>query len=179
MIMLRLWKRIWIDNLKYCFVCKFDVLRKNEIEEISDTWKMNNKVTLYLLENIQPEWLVGKLGEKGRTIGQQFIHINNIRSMWISKVGVKIDLKLDKNKSTDRVELKKGLEITSEKMDETLIKVFCENSIKGFKPHPTAFFAQMIAHEAHHRGQIMSTVTRNDFKISKSVNFGLWTWHTK
>lgn len=144
-----------------------------------DTWTMNNKVTLYLLDNIETKWLAAQLDGKGRTIGEQFIHINNIRSMWISKVGEKIDLKLDKKISKDKNELIKGLEITAEKMGETLNNVFSENKIKGFKPNPTAFFAQMISHESHHRGQIMSTITRNGFKISKSVNFGLWSWHTK
>lgn len=151
----------------------------DEIEDIVDTWTMNNKVTLYLLENIEPEWLSTKIGLKGRSIGEQFIHINNIRSMWIGKVGDKIDLKLDKKLSKDKNELIKGLKITSEKMAETLENVFSENTIKGYKPHPTAFFAQMISHESHHRGQIMATISTNNLDISKSVNFGLWTWHTK
>ena len=149
------------------------------IKDIIDTWIMNSKVTIYLLENIEAEWLSAKLDGKGRTIGEQFIHINNIRSMWISKVGEKIDLKLDKKISTDKKKLKMGLEITSENMASTLERVFTENKIKGFKPNSTAFFAQMISHESHHRGQIMATVNRNNFEISKSVNFGLWSWHTK
>ena len=100
--------------------------------------------------------------------------------MWINKVGEKTDLKLDKRKSIDRSELRTGLELSSQKMVETLTNLFTENAIKDYKPHPTAFFARMIAHESHHRGQIMSTITRNDFKISKSVNFGLWSyWHNK
>ena len=148
-------------------------------KDIVDTWIMNNKVTLYLLENIETKWLSAKLDGKGRTIGEQFIHINNIRSMWISKVGEKIDLKIDKKIATDKKGLKTGLEITAEKMAETLDRIFSENKIKGFKPNPTAFFAQMISHESHHRGQIMATVTRNNFEINKSVNFGLWSWHTK
>jgi len=149
------------------------------IKDISDTWTMNHKVTLYLLEHIKPDWLTAKLNGKGRSIGEQFIHINNIRSMWISKVGEKIDLKLDKKVAKDKNELLNGLEITSKKMGEVLSNIFSENKIKGFKPHPTAFFAQMISHESHHRGQIMSTITRNEFEINTSVNFGLWSWHTK
>ena len=144
------------------------------IQEIVETWTMNNKGTLYLLENIETEWLSAKLAGKGRTIGEQFVHINNIRSMWINKVWEKIDLKLGKEKSVDKNELKIGLEISSEKMVETLINLFAENAAKGYKPHPTAFFARMIAHESHHRGQIMATISRNDFKINKSVNFNLW-----
>ena len=146
------------------------------IQEIVETWKMNNKGTLYLLENIEAEWLSAKLAGKGRSIGEQFVHINNIRSMWINKVGEKIDLKLDKEKSVDMNELKIGLELSSQKMAETLTNLFTENAAKGYKPHPTAFFARMIAHESHHRGQIMATISRNDFKISKSVNFKLWSY---
>jgi uncharacterized damage-inducible protein DinB len=144
------------------------------IQEIVETWTMNNKGTLYLLENIEKEWLSAKLAGKGRSIGEQFVHINNIRSMWINKVWKKIDLKLSKEKSVDKNELKIGLELSSQKMAETLTNLFTENAAKGYKPHPTAFFARMIAHESHHRGQIMATISRNDFKISKSVNFKLW-----
>lgn len=140
---------------------------------------MNSSITIYLLENIEPEWLSAQLDGEGKTIGEQFIHINNIRSMWINKVGEKIDLKLPKKTAKDKEELKKGLQITAEKMAQTLNTLFSENKIKGFKPHPTAFFAQMIAHESHHRGQIMATITRNNFEISKSVNFCLWSWHTE
>lgn len=62
-------------------------------------------------------------------------------------------------------------------MSEVLQQLFKQESIAGYKPHPTAFFAQMIAHESHHRGQIMGIVTRNGFEIDKSVNYGLWNWN--
>ena len=37
------------------------------IQEIVETWTMNNKGTLYLLENIETEWLSAKLAGKGRS----------------------------------------------------------------------------------------------------------------
>lgn len=151
----------------------------DRIKDIADTWKMNNQVTLYLLENIKDDWLSTKLSDKGRSIGEQFVHINNIRSFWISKVSEKIDLKIDKKYANNKQQLIDALRKSSQKMSDTLSELFQQESIKGYKPHPTAFFAQMIAHESHHRGQIMTTITRNDLKISKSVNFGLWSWHTK
>jgi len=147
--------------------------------DIIYTWNQNNKVTLYLLENIEDDWLSIKLNDKGRSIGEQFVHINNIRSFWISKVSEKIDLKIDKKYANNKQQLIDALQKSSQKMSDTLYELFQQESIKGFKPHPTAFFAQMIAHESHHRGQIMATITRNDLKISKSVNFGLWSWNYK
>lgn len=147
--------------------------------DIVYSWNQNNKVTLYLLDNIEEEWLSTKVNGKGRSIGEQFLHINNIRSFWVNKVGEKIDLKIDKKHSNSKKKLQSALHASSLKMSETLNEVFEKESIKGFKPHPTAFFAQMIAHESHHRGQIMQTVKRNELKISKSVNFGLWNWNNK
>ena len=60
-----------------------------------------------------------------------------------------------------------------------MTQLFDQESIKGYKPHPAAFFAQMIAHESHHRGQIMAMISRNELEMNKSVNFGLWSWNNK
>ncbi|OJJ20164.1 hypothetical protein BKI52_16970 [marine bacterium AO1-C] len=148
-------------------------------KDLLDSWYLNTKVTLYLLENIEPEWLSVKLEGKGRSIGEQFIHINNIRSFWIGKVGEKEDLKIDKKYGKDKEQLLKSLDLSGAKMANTLEAIFDEEKITGYKPHPLAFYTQMIAHEAHHRGQIMITITRNNLPISKSVNFSLWSWNNK
>ena len=143
------------------------------------SWNQNNQINLYLLDNIEKDWLPKKLNGKGRTIGEQFIHINNIRSFWIGKVGEKIDLKIDKKHANSKRILKEALRRSSQIMSDTLYQLFEQESIKGYKPHPTAFFVQMIAHESHHRGQVMTIIARNDLKINKSVNFGLWSWNNK
>ena len=151
----------------------------NYTKDIIETWDINHKVTLYLLEHIAPEWLSAQLGEKGRSIGEQFVHINNIRSMWINKVGKKVDVKINKKEANNKLGLKTALLFSAEHMLLTLEQVFQENTIKGYKPHPSAFLGQMIAHEAHHRGQIMTAITRNNLPISKSVNYGLWGWSSR
>ena len=143
------------------------------------SWDLNNKVTLYLLNNTKTEWLSTKLNGKGRSIGEQFIHINNIRSYWIGKVDKKVDLKLDKKDAKDKQKLKEALQRLSQKMNKTLSNIFEQETISGYNPNPIAFFSQMIAHESHHRGQIMATITRNGLQIDKSVNFGLWNWNNK
>lgn len=146
---------------------------------IIHTWVQNHRVTLYLLDNIEDGWFSTKINDTGRSIGDQFVHINNIRSFWINKVGEKIDLKIDKKLANSKKDLEEALNKSSEKMSSTLSQLFLQESIKGYKPHPTAFFAQMIAHEAHHRGQIMTTISRNNLPVNKSLNFGLWSWNNK
>ncbi|MDR7130057.1 putative damage-inducible protein DinB [Algoriphagus sp. 4150] len=90
----------------------------NIIKDIIQTWSLNNKVTLFLLENIETDWLQAKINGQGRSIGEQFIHINNIRSFWINKVGEKVDLKRDKKYANDTQALAEALEKSSQRMSE-------------------------------------------------------------
>lgn len=45
-------------------------IQMENMQELVETWTTNNKGTLYLLENIEAEWLSAKLAGKGRTIGE-------------------------------------------------------------------------------------------------------------
>ena len=48
--------------------------------------------------------------------------------------------------------------------------------IKGFKPHGTGFFAYLVSHESHHRGQILLTLKQAGFPVDKKVSYGIWEW---
>src|SRR5436309_399533 len=52
-------------------------------EQILDTWQINNRIDLYLLDAIADEYLMDVLTSKGRDVGKQFAHIHNVRLMWL------------------------------------------------------------------------------------------------
>ena len=51
-----------------------------------------------------------------------------------------------------------------------------DGRVKGFKPHAAGFLGYLIAHESHHRGQIILTLKQNGHAIDKKVQYGIWEW---
>ena len=49
--------------------------------QIVDTWNINNRINLYLLEAIPPGALNDASASKGRTVAQQLAHLHNVRLM--------------------------------------------------------------------------------------------------
>ena len=54
-----------------------------EATQILETWAIHNRTNLYVLQAIEPEFLKGISASKGRTVGEQFAHIHNVRLMWL------------------------------------------------------------------------------------------------
>ena len=52
-------------------------------EDLIETWQINNRINLYLLDAVPDESLGDVLASKGRDVGKQFAHIHNVRLMWL------------------------------------------------------------------------------------------------
>ncbi|WP_284653375.1 DinB family protein [Flavobacterium terrisoli] len=147
-----------------------------------DTWHINNRINLYLLDAIDESYLNDISASKGRKVGDQFAHLHNVRMMWLKAAAPELLeglLKLDKEVQIDKALLTKELNNSAEAIAKLLEKGFAENRIKGFKPHPAAFLGYLISHESHHRGQIVLTLKQSGHPIDQKTQFGLWEWGTR
>ena len=65
-------------------------------KEIIDTWNINNRINLYMLDAIAPAALNDISASKGRTVAQQFAHLHNVRLMWLKVSGPELIEGIDK-----------------------------------------------------------------------------------
>lgn len=148
-------------------------------KEIIDTWNINNRINLYLLDAIPPEALNDVSASKGRTVAQQFAHLHNVRLMWLKVSGPEfiesID-KVEKETAADKKLLARALKDSGKAMEALLKKAVVDGKVKGFKPHVTGFLGYVLAHESQHRGQIALSLKQSGHPLNKKISYGIWEW---
>jgi len=151
------------------------------MKQLIETWEINHKLDLYLLNAIEEEHLSSISLSKGRTVAEHFAHIHNVRLMWLKEgmPGLLTTVeKIEKEKVTKKI-LIEQLQKSSNAISSMLEIAIKEGKLKGFKPHPTAFLGYIISHESHHRGQIVLCMKQAGHPVDKKILFGLWEWGTK
>jgi len=54
-----------------------------------------------------------------------------------------------------------------------------DGRIKGFRPDVAGFLGYLIAHDAHHRGQITMLARQLGHPLPQKVMFGMWEWGSR
>jgi uncharacterized damage-inducible protein DinB len=154
-----------------------------EWAELYKTWEINQRINLYLLDAIAEENLSDSLVSKGRSVAEQFAHIHNVRLMWL-KVSLPEALKglekIEKEHAANKKTLQKSLTASAGAITK-LLKHAIENDgkVKGFKPNVVAFLGYLIAHDAHHRSQIIIALKQSGHKLDQKTAYGIWEWGSR
>jgi len=137
----------------------------------------NDRINQYLIENIPQEaWRADPPGKKGRTVAAIVAHMHNVRVMWLKAAGGKILAQLERDKVTPPQARKDLNESRAALRDVLKTSIDGNGRIKGFRPDVAGFFGYLIAHDAHHRGQIVMVARQIGHPISQKTMFGMWEW---
>jgi len=149
-------------------------------DPLVETWQIHDRIHAYLLDAIAAPGLAAVGPTKGRSVGQAFAHIHNVRLMWLQAAGAALPAgvaKLDSDTPHSAAALKQALAGSGKAIARLLESSLASGGrIKGFKPHVHAFVGYLIAHESHHRGQVAIALKAGGVPLDRKTAYGLWEW---
>ncbi len=151
-------------------------------EGLLRSFDTNDRINQYLLENLPAEaWRAEAPDGKGRTVAAIVAHIHNVRVMWLKAAAKGSDIPEQLDRHTVTVaQARKALEQSRAALSAVLNASLESNGqVKGFKPDVAGFFGYLIAHDAHHRGQITMLARQTGHPVSQKTTFGMWEWGTR
>lgn len=152
-------------------------------------WRTNARVTTLLVESLPaPLWGAAVPGSPRRTVRMLAAHLHNARARWIRTLGEPHGIRPPALVDRYRVSLRELLAALarSGRGIEAVIALGLEHG--GQVPpspryvwrnlpldvgHVLAYF---VAHEAHHRGQIVLLARQLGHRLPAPVTEGLWQW---
>lgn len=150
------------------------------IDQILDTWRRHNEILLYLLEETPEEgWEAKPTGSRGRDVARQFAHLHRVRQGWL--------LFHQTGKRPKLPRFHQGEPPTKEYLSAVLgesgdgVEAFLETALTAdarpryFGNNVIRWMGYLIAHESHHRGQIMLALKQAGLRLPEEVAVGgLW-----
>ena len=149
-------------------------------------WRTNNRTTTYLVESLPPAlWAKAVPGSPRQTVRMIAAHLHNARCSWIRNLGAKHGVPTPGRVDRRRVrapELVRALSRSS----AGIVRLIELGAARGgavpratWQNFPTDlvhFLSYFVAHEAHHRGQLIMLARQLGHRLPTSVTNGVWQW---
>ena len=154
-----------------------------------NAWRTNNRVTTFLIEQIPDQlWVATVPGAPRRTVRMIAGHIHNTRCMWIKTLGHEHGIVSPPPVNRHKVG-RKELTLALGRSSRGIAGLLKLGSERGGTIPPSSSYAwrnlpldighvltYFVAHEGHHRGQIVMIARQLGHRLPIEVTGGLWQW---
>jgi len=161
-------------------------------DSILTSWRTNCRVTAFLIERVPPAIWNARLPDAGlRTFGMVAAHLHNARAGWIRTLGREHGITAPGHVDPRRVTRARLLTALkrSAKGIEALLRLGIDAG--GTLPPSRGYvwrnlpldvghvLTYFVAHEGHHRGQLVMVARQLGRRLPPAVTNGLWEWSTR
>ncbi len=161
----------------------------NQRDLLLGAWRTNNRVTVFLIEHLSPElWEATVPGAPRRTVRMIAGHLHNARCMWIKTLGKEHGIEVPQAVNRHKVKPKELIRALSHSSRGiiSLLTLGCDRG--GTIPVSSSYtwrnlpldvghvLTYFVAHEGHHRGQIVMLARQIGCRLPVEVTGGLWQW---
>ena len=146
----------------------------------------NERMNQTLIEHLDPAAWNARPPGKVRTIAAIFTHMHNVRSKWIRLTAPHLEIPAQLNRAHCTPEqARAGLAESAARCGEMLaealsgdgrIETFRRDSLAPPWPAGVEMLCYMLAHEAHHRGQVVMLAHQLGFPLPYKASDGIWNW---
>jgi uncharacterized damage-inducible protein DinB len=140
-------------------------------------WDANHAVHLLLLDATSDEGMKATTSTRGgRDVARQFAHLHNVRVAWMENRAKDLAAGLatfatDDSPSKDR--LRAALAASHAAVAAWLTRGI-EAGEKAKSPGPCRSLAYFVAHESHHRGNVLLTLKLAGHAVDRDTQYAIW-----
>ncbi|HEV7473813.1 MAG TPA: DinB family protein [Pyrinomonadaceae bacterium] len=158
-------------------------------EMLLAAWRTNNRVTTFLVEHLPLElWRATVPGAPRRTIRMITGHIHNARCTWIKTLGTEHGIRAPRPVNRHKVEPKELLTALGRSSRGIVSLLTLGFDRGGVIPVSSSYawrnlpldvahvLSYFVAHEGHHRGQIVMLARQLGYRLPVEITGGLWQW---
>jgi uncharacterized damage-inducible protein DinB len=151
-------------------------------EQLVDAWRTNNKISLLFIELIDDQGMKKTLSHRGgRTVYEQLVHLQSVRTQWLHVIDKKIAARcknVQKGEPNNKDVLYEAFEDSGKGLEDFIHESWEKGGkVNNYKKGLIPFITYLIAHEAHHRGNVLLTLKECGVKIPDELKWGIWDWN--
>lgn len=146
----------------------------------------NDRMNQLLIEHLEDTAWIARPPGKVRTIAAIFTHMHNVRCKWVrlSAPHLAIPKQLNRARCTREqacLALAESAARCVEMLADALggdgrVKMFSRDALAPSWPVGVEMLCYMLAHEAHHRGQVIMLAHQLGLELPYKASDGIWNW---